>query len=287
MVDNKPNLFLSFLSQQFSSIVFLIICCLGFYYLKTEASLDRQALSDTIVQVKLLKDGQAILQGNVGTAFELERKAREQLGRDVMAQVNATNGSVTAIFTAVAELKTTVTNFGKIIGEKRPNGSFSTIVDQDRGNDRAPLTSVSLKYDASKSTLSDALSLSQWNNNKEVFNMTFGEWRTDKDGLRSSAGLKRTIYRDDKQTQKLGEEIIPVIGGEAFYSTDNLRKLTSPPKYTFITGTIHDSNTGKNGVIGILDTAVTREVGISTGYAIIGGNRNYMLGVSYKFGKQN
>jgi len=277
---------LKFIGDNWFKAAIVALGCYGFYYLNEKSDKNTKALQDTIVQMKTLADGTVIMRGDIKTAAELERQARIQMGKDFMEQVKLTNGTVTSLHTIVGELKASVENFGKVVGEKKPDGSFSTIIDQDRGKDKPPLTSVSLKYDATQKTLTDALRGSQWLNNKSVYKIELGEWRTDKDGVRSAASITRKVYKDDNQTVFIGEEKVPILSADAIYSTDDIQRLPSPPKYNFLAGTIHDSNTGRNGFIGILDTKVTRKIGISTGVAIIGGNTNYMLGTTYSFGRQ-
>ena len=280
--SNRP---ISFLEVNWFKIVIVLAIAYGFYYLNEKSDRNTKALQDTLIQMKTLADGTVIMRGNIETAAQLEKQAREQMGKDFMAQVSATNGTVTALHTLIGQLAASVIAINKVNGEKRANGSFTAILEQDRGKDKASLTAIDLRYDATKSNLTDAFAGSSWKNNREDFKIQFGEWRTDKDGIRSAATLKREIYRSDNT--KLGEEAIPIINADAYYSKDNIERLTSPPKYNFILGTIHDATTGRNGPILQLDTKITRQLGITTGMSIIGNQKNYMLGTSWSFGKLN
>lgn len=282
-VNHHP--ILDFLYKDWFKIVIALIAIYGFYYLNNKTDKNTEAIQDSLVQQKMFQDGSIMARGNVEKQLELEKIARDKLSNEIRDQIRTEHGTVVAVISALGQINASITAFGKITGEKKSDGSFLTTVAQDRGKDKAPLTSVVLKYDATKSNLTEALSGSSWRNNVEEYKLTYGEWRTEKQGLRSSASLKRTIYSDDNKTQKLGEENIPLTNADAFYSIDNILNLSPLPKYTFITGTIHDFRTGKNGIIGIFDTKLTRKIGISTGVAFVNGEKNIILGGSITFGK--
>lgn len=284
--DVKQHPLLDFIYKDWWKILLVAGFAYYLYDLKTETQKNAAALQETLVQQKLLKDGSIVLQGNLEKQSQLDEIARQRLTQNMLAEIKASDGRISSIYSAIGELKSSIENVTKVIGVKQTNGSFTASIDQDRGKDKPPLTSLSISYDASKPSLTEALKGSQWHNNLIVPELTFGEFRKKNDGVGVVASLMLKIYKDDNKTILVGEERVPLVNAEAFYTFDKVLNLPTPPKYNFVAATIHDAGTGRNGFIGILDTKVTRSIGIATGVTVIGGNKNYILGTSISFGHQ-
>jgi len=274
------------LSESFNLVFKVaILCAVGYWLVVLTKGQDKQreALNETIGQMKDLGNGIVQARGYIETQAELERKAREAMGNDFLKEIRATNGNIVTLATAVGELKATVVYLKEVGGVKRPDGSFSTSapIQQDRAG-APPLTSIGLRYDASKSTLTEALAGSRWENHKEVFKINFADWRTEHDGLRSALSLKREVYKDDNKTIKLGEETINLGQVDAFYSQNEVLKLSASPKYTIFVGGSVDGQTGRTRPAFYIEKKLTRSTGVTSGYV----NGGYFLGGSWSFGKQ-
>ena len=262
-----------------------ILGAIGYWLFLLQSGQRRLELAqdETLVQMKALGNGLVAARGHIDSTAEIDKRARELMGAELMREIRSTNGQVVSLVDVVGKLAATVVNFTAVTGTKKADGSFSTTIpiEQDRLGSPA-LTSINLKYDATKPTLTEALAGSKWENHKEVFKVNFAEWRTENDGLRSAVSLRRQVFKDDTSTIPLGkEEIIPLNSVDAFYSKNEVLKLSTPPKYTLFIGGSVDQSTGKKYPSFYLDTKVTRTVGVTTGYV----NRGYILGASWSFGK--
>ena len=260
-------------------ILVLILAVGGtYYFLSKKQEKERRAFEETVT-AEIKKLGNSLQAGgNIVSYQDLEKRMEASLGKKVTEEIRKTNGTLASLTTAIGEVK------GQIVGLKPQtgtfeNGSFKIELEQNRLQ-LPPLSSINLNYDATKPGLTGLTG--NWKNYTEVFTMAFGEWRTSQDGVRSAVTLKRDVYKDSEKKEKLGSENIELGNAESYFSTDKIYKISTPPKYMVILGSVFDLKTGKKYPSFIFDTKINRSIGISTGYI----NKNYLLGFSYTFGHQ-
>jgi hypothetical protein len=207
---------------------------------------------------------------------ELESRLKVSLGKEVMDEIQRTNGRISSLTTAVGEVKASVENLKPVEGTKTSNGSFSTSLEQNRGA-LPSLTTLQLNYDASQPGLTGLKGA--WLNNSEIFTASFGSWRTEKGGLRNAVSLKRDVY--NSAGVKIGSEPIEVQNADSYISSDTIQSYTTPPKYTIFLGGSLDSRTKKTAPSVYIDTKIYKNLGVTAGYV----NHGYLLGGSLSFGR--
>ncbi len=261
--------------------VVLVVAIFGTWWLTKQSNEQyRLALNETnAAQFQQLKNQIAQLQGNVVTTSELEKKVKDTMGPEFTRFVSQQNGTLTSLAVAIGELRGAVTNLKPpIAGVKTDDGGFKDVA-LTQNRDGAPaLTGVKLNYDP-KIPGFGGLS-GQWLNNTERFTASYGSWRTENDGVRSAVKLKREVTGSDGK--KVGEEDVPLVNGEAFFSTDLIAKTAPTPKYTFMFGASYDNATGKKRTAAIIGQQVTPTWGVATGIV----NNGWVVMSTYRFGEK-
>ena len=261
--------------------VVLVVAIFGTWWLTKQSNEQyRLALNETnAAQFLQLKNQIAQLQGNVVTTAELEKKVKETMGPEFTRFVKEQNGTLTSLAVAIGELRGAVTNLKPpVAGVKTEDGGFKDVALSQNREGAPPLTGVKLNYDPKIPGFGGLTG--QWLNNTERFTASYGSWRTENDGVRSAVKLKREVSGPDGKT--LGEENVPLIDGDAFFSTDMIAKTAPTPKYTFMLGTSYDNTTGKKRVSSLIGQQITPTWGVATGYV----NNGWVILTTYRFGEK-
>lgn len=239
-----------------------------------------QALNETnTAHFQKLENHVAQLQGSVVTTGELEKKVRESMGPEFTRFVNQQNGTLTNLAVAIGELRGAITTLKPpVSGTKTEDGGFKD-VNLAQNRDGAPsLTGVRLSYDPKQPGFGGLTG--QWINNAERFTASYGSWRTEHDGMRSAVKLKREVTGPDGK--KVGEEDIPLVNGDSFFSTDMIARTAPTPKYTFMFGASYDNATGKKRTSALVGQQLTPTWGLATGYV----NNGWVVMSTYRFGEK-
>jgi hypothetical protein len=226
-----------------------------------------QALNQTAdAQFKQIAPNVSQLQGHVVSQENLGTVSNATMGKGFGSAVAMQGGSLTNTATATGEVQ----------GSVSPS-AFQTLkgvnpispLQQDR-NGLPPLTAVSLSFDQNdlKST---------WQNHTEKFTVSYGQWRTSADGERAALTLSRDVY--DGQT-KLGTEQIPLVNGDAYFSTSDIARTAPVAKYMVAVGTSYDVRTGQPRLSGLFGKQLTPQSGILTGCV----NNGWAVMYTYRFG---
>lgn len=261
----------------FHLLILLIAIGLTYWVTKTYGQ-PTQAITETqMAKFQELTTRVTQLEGNVLTQSDLDTHIKQQMGPEFAKIIAKQHGDFTALSVAIGELKGKVEDLGKPKdpGTKTDDGGFKNVrIDQNR-NGAPPLTTVRLSYDP-KAPLLTGLT-GNWENHTERITAKFGEWRTESDGVRSAVTLSREVFDGDT---KLGEEKVPLIGGEAFFSKDAIARTAPVPRYTLMFGATFDGNTGQRSLGLLFGKQVTPTWGIATGYV----NRGWAVLSTYRFG---
>lgn len=208
-----------------------------------------------------------------------QQEAIDALGKDTVNYMRASQAQLQSLYTAVGIINSNVASLKGTIGGSRDGKGVVTGVTavQDR-NGLPPLTSLSINYDPNK-PLDQAFSNSQWLNNKEMFNLSLGEWQLKDGGYRATMRLNRDIY-DQKTGKKIGSEEVPLSQATASFDPKKFQRDSSDsPRFTFTFGATRYEPTRKWYPMGILDYRFTKHWGISAGTV----NQGAALGLSYRF----
>lgn len=237
-----------------------------------------QALNETqTAQFQVLKNEIAQLRGNVLTQADLEKKVKETMGPEFVKFVSKQSGELTNLAVAIGELKGDVKNLRPPTGgTKTETGGFNDVILTQ--NRTIPLTSIKLAYDPKLPGFSGLTG--NWTNNTEKFTAAYGEWRTEHDGSRAAVKLKREVFGPDGG--KVGEEEVPLVSGDAYFSTPSIARTAPTPKYTFMAGLSYDTTTGKRSLAGLIGTQMTPTWGMATGYT----NHGWTVLSTYRFGQK-
>lgn len=217
--------------------------------------------------------------GTVTDYAGIEKRLRDTMGKELLAEIRKTGSAISSVSTAVGEVKGEVRSIKRegisIELPQTPDNSFSAVkLSQNREN-LPPLTSISLDYKNNKLS-------GTWTNNTEDLIISNSVWKTSEDGIRSAITAKRIVYLGQDKTNKIGEEDIPIIQNNISVPLSEIQRLAPIPKYSVFLGGSVDSKTGEKHLGGFVTTHVTRQIGITGGYI----NNGALLGVSYTFGKK-
>lgn len=250
------------------------------YFTKQHNEKIQQAIKETVTAEMIKIGASTQSKGHVVDYAEIERRLKESMGRDLLGEIKKTNGTIASLNTAVGEVKGEVkglkeTKTGSVNVTPAPDGSFSSLLQQNRGS-LPSLTSINLDYKNQQLT-------GLWNNNTEVFTVGNTTWRTDNDGARAAVSLKRDVFTDAAKKNHLGKtEEIEIIDSNVFFPMSEIERISPIPKYTVYLGGSIDSKTGQKRIGGFITNHITKQIGITGGYI----NGGTMLGVSYTFGKK-
>jgi hypothetical protein len=251
------------------------------YLNKADNDAYRKALEETVT-AKMQKFGDTTQnQGNVVNYDDLAKRTASVLGPQMTAEIARTNGTMQSLAMAVGQIQGQLQGLKQLPqGNRADDGSFTTSLEQNRGTNPS-LAAVNLTYDAKKPGLTGLTGT--WQDYSEVFTAGFGQWKTSGDGLRSAVTLKRDVYKDNARTQKVGPtETINITNADAYFSTDQIEKMSPYPKYGLFIGGAVDSKTGKTNPSFLIDKYFYRDFMLTTGYV----NKGYVLGAKWTFGKQ-
>lgn len=202
--------------------------------------------------------------GNLTTNSELKEKIQKNLGKEVSKEIGKGN------ITTYAQAKGEVPESTHPLSEKPYPTNFNFTLSQNRGI-LPSLTTLNFNYDP----LNPAVE-GNWNNHKEVFQISSGEWRTEKGGLRVAIRLQREVFKGESL---VGREEIPLEEAEVFFSQDKVQSYQTLPLYTLCLGSTYDPVLHRVLPAGYIERKVGRRFGVSVGFA----NGGYFLGGSYSF----
>jgi len=207
------------------------------------------------------------LQGHVLSQTDLV--SHQPMGKGFGAAVAKQGGSLTNTATATGEVQGSVS---QPVFQTRGVTSVVTL-QQDR-NGLPPLTAVVI---INNDDLLESTFTTSWQNHTERFTVSYGQWRTSADGERAALSLSRDVY--DGST-KLGTEQIPLVNGDAYFSTSDIARTAPVAKYMLAVGTSYDVRTGQPRLSGLFGKQLTPQSGILTGYV----NNGWAVMYSYRFG---
>ena len=195
----------------------IIVVVGGLYYIhdlrKSNQSLNEE--KNTLdVNFKKLGDSYQTQGAAFASQQAGEEKAREQMGKTFESVMEQAHNQLAVLYTANAQLKDEVKNIHPINVTPDKKGDFSVKLDQVRTG--PSLTSLNLAYDPSNTDASKRL-LGTWDNNREDFSMSLGEWvKKDTSGYVAGIRMRRTVYRKnlDGTYTAVGEEELPLINGQ-------------------------------------------------------------------------
>lgn len=249
------------------------------WWMKHQMEAMAQAYTETATaQFQKINDHMAQMEGHVVTTGQLEEKVKDVMGPELNKFVAAQNGTMVSLASAIGQLSGSLNNLAPIAagnGAKTDAGGFQNVTLQQSRGGAPPLTSVKLNYDPQ----APGIGLTgAWANNTERFTASFGEWRTEHDGLRSAVTMKREVL--DLSGHSLGVEQIPITGGDAYFSSDQIARTAPSPTHTLMLGSSYDVHTGKQRPGVIMGEQLTPTWGVATGYV----NNSWLVMSSFRWG---
>jgi hypothetical protein len=258
-------------------LIMLVLAVLITWYV-TKHTAPSQAITETqMAQFQALSDRVDQLAGHVISQSDLESKIKAAMGSAFTSAVAQQNGTLTNIATAIGQIQGQLAAL-KVTpntGTKTAAGGFQDVKIEQNRNGAPPLAGVTLAYDPAQPGVTGISGV--WNNHTEKFVAQYGEWRTASDGARSAMTLNREVYDG---SAKVGEEKIPLINGDAFFSVNDIARTAPSPKYTFLVGSSYDVQAGKTRLAGLIGKQITPVSGVVTGYV----NNAWTVMYSYRFG---
>jgi len=220
-----------------------------------------------------------------GQIYQTDKQAWEAAqaaqGKALADQMKQDQAQLRALFQANGELKAELGKVSPVVVvPTTATGAFANVsLPQVR---KGPsLTSVTLSYDPTNSNLKGRL-VGNWNNNREDFAYSVGEWQKKDKGYIATVKLSRTVY--DSSDKQVGTEEIPLTNATASFGPDAFggeQALNPIPRLTVYGGVGKDTNLGK--VVSVLgaDYRFTTTTGVGVG--VVGST--IFGSVSYRFGK--
>jgi hypothetical protein len=265
------------------AVVLLILIMQSLYIYDLRRQRAALTAQNSTMDEKFKKIGEAYqAQGQVyqtdKEAWEAAKAAQGKQIADAMAKDGA---KVRALYVANGQLKAEIDRISNVPVPSSPTGAFSNITLAQVRVAGPSLTSVTLSYDPANPDNKQRLS-GNWNNNREDYLSTVGEWQKKDKGYIATMRLTRTVY--DINGKIVGTEDIPLTNATATFgpvSFGGEQAIDPVPRFTFYGGLGKDTDQKKTvSVLGI-DYRFTNKVGLGGG--IVG--NTVFAAVSYRFGK--
>ena len=202
-------------------------------------------------------------------------------GKALTDQMAKDQAQLRALYQAYGELKAEVQKAGPVVvTPTSPSGAFANVtLPQVRTG--PTLTSVTLSYDPTNANAKNRLT-GNWNNNREDFNFSVGEWEKKDKGYVATAKIVRTVY--DSTGKVVGTEEIPLTNATATFAPTAFggeQAVNPVPRFTVYGGFGKDTNL--NRVVSVLGMDYRFTTNVGAGVGVVG---NTIFGdVSYRFGK--
>lgn len=263
----------------------LIMGIVGYFIATRTKDKTQQAMQETNTTPFQTYGNAAQAHGTVVDYALIAKLTKGEMAPELYAAINKQNATINQLSIAVGRVDGKIENLKPpTVMERQTDGSFKTVLEQNRGTALPPLTSVSLDYNAKDPNMKTALQ-GKWIPYVENFKFKSIKYTGPAGGSKAAAEIERTVTNSDG-TQVGPTENIPIVTNEAFFLKDDFVHLAPFPKYTFTLDTVINLNDGKKGYDFNSTKWMSRNWGINTGFTKVGPEKLIKFGASINVGHQ-